>query len=262
MASEMTAALAAQLRQPFADNEVGKLPKVTCAVCRDKAKMCPDHKKGRCQVCRNWISEAHIHVDYVGHAETTDRFLQADVEWNWEPVARDGNGAPFIDSYGGMWIKLTIAGVTRLGYGHADGKKGGDAVKETIGDALRNAGMRFGVGLDLWGAKFEAAAAAEMSEATAEPQRDDERQRPLTTAEPDVASTMVNQGQHKHMHALWRQLGYIGDENRAVRLEVIAKILRLDKPLESSSELTKADADQVIAALKAKLHQLPAGEPK
>jgi hypothetical protein len=50
---------------------------------------------------------------------------------------------------------LTIAGVTRLGYGHADGKQGPDAVKETIGDALRNAGMRFGVGLDLWGAKHK-----------------------------------------------------------------------------------------------------------
>jgi hypothetical protein len=40
--------------------------------------------------------------------------------------------------------------VTRLGYGHPDGKRGGDAIKESIGDAIRNAGMRFGVGIDLW----------------------------------------------------------------------------------------------------------------
>jgi hypothetical protein len=49
-----------------------------------------------------------------------------------------------------MWIRLTVCGVTRLGYGAADGKQGGDAVKEIIGDALRNAAMRFGAALDLW----------------------------------------------------------------------------------------------------------------
>jgi hypothetical protein len=49
-----------------------------------------------------------------------------------------------------MWIKLTVCGVTRLGYGHAEGKQGGDAIKEVIGDALRNAAMRFGAALDLW----------------------------------------------------------------------------------------------------------------
>ena len=49
-----------------------------------------------------------------------------------------------------MWIKLTVCGVTRLGYGDAGAKKGGDAMKERIGDALRNAAMRFGAALDLW----------------------------------------------------------------------------------------------------------------
>jgi hypothetical protein len=49
-----------------------------------------------------------------------------------------------------MWIKLTVCGMTRIGYGHSDGKTGGDAVKEVIGDALRNAAMRFGAALDLW----------------------------------------------------------------------------------------------------------------
>jgi hypothetical protein len=49
-----------------------------------------------------------------------------------------------------LWIRLTICGVTRLGYGDSQGKRGGNAVKEAIGDALRNAGMRFGAALDLW----------------------------------------------------------------------------------------------------------------
>jgi hypothetical protein len=71
-------------------------------------------------------------------------------------------GTPLLDGNGGMWIKMTVCGVTRLGYGHADGKSGGDAIKETIGDAMRNAAMRFGAALDLWhkgdlhGSEYEA----------------------------------------------------------------------------------------------------------
>jgi len=57
---------------------------------------------------------------------------------------RDPQGRPV-----GLWIKLTVLGVTRLGYGSVDGPKA-DAVKELIGDAIRNAAMRFGVALDLW----------------------------------------------------------------------------------------------------------------
>ena len=46
-----------------------------------------------------------------------------------------------------------MCGVTRYGYGHAETKDWSDAgsrIKELIGDALRNAGMRFGCALELW----------------------------------------------------------------------------------------------------------------
>jgi hypothetical protein len=43
-----------------------------------------------------------------------------------------------------------VCGVTRLGYGDAGEKKGCNAMKERIGDGLRNAAMRFGAALDLW----------------------------------------------------------------------------------------------------------------
>ena len=46
-----------------------------------------------------------------------------------------------------------MCGVTRLGYGHAASKPNidpGAREKEVIGDALRNAAMRFGAALDLW----------------------------------------------------------------------------------------------------------------
>ena len=51
---------------------------------------------------------------------------------------------------GAMWIKLTVCGVTRLGYGDAGDKSGPNAIRKMIGDALRNAAMRFGATLELW----------------------------------------------------------------------------------------------------------------
>jgi len=59
----------------------------------------------------------------------------------------------------------------------------------------------------------------------------------------------VGQDQHKHMHALWRELGYDGDGNRDTRLAIIAKLIGRPE-LESSADLTRAQADDVIRALK------------
>lgn len=89
-------------------------------------------------------------LQYVGHAATTDRLLQVDPEWTWEPVSFDERGLPAFDDIQGLWIRMTVCGVTRYGYGSANGKKGPDAIKECIGDAIRNAAMRFGVAIDLW----------------------------------------------------------------------------------------------------------------
>ena len=143
---------AIQLRERFPDELVGKLPRVTCKACSEnkQSRHCASHKMIRCPECGNWITEAHMHLDYIGHAATTDRLLKVDREWTWYPVAYDEQGLPRIDANGGLWITLEIAGVKRLGYGAADGKKGPNAVKEAIGDAIRNVAMRFGVALDLW----------------------------------------------------------------------------------------------------------------
>ncbi len=98
----------------------------------------------------SYLPKGGVKLAYVGHAALTDRLLDADAAWTWEPLAMGENGLPVMDDMGGMWIKLTICGITRLGYGHAGTKTGGDAIKEVIGDALRNAAMRFGAALDLW----------------------------------------------------------------------------------------------------------------
>lgn len=116
----MSADALAKLREPFPAHQISYLPK------------------------------GGVKLAYVGHAALTDRLLDTDSAWTWEPLALDERGLPALDEVGGLWIKLTVCGVTRLGYGDAGQKKGGDAMKERIGDALRNAAMRFGAALDLW----------------------------------------------------------------------------------------------------------------
>lgn len=169
----------ALLRQPFPAHQISQLPK------------------------------GNVMLDYVGHAALTDRLLDADPAWNWEPLALDANGLPALDANGGLWIRLTVCGQTRLGYGHAGTKRGGDAIKELIGDALRNAAMRFGAALDLWHKgdlhlDADEAAAGTMEVTTVSP---------AATKRADPWSTPIkNKSQlHKAMMALERELAGCGD---------------------------------------------------
>jgi hypothetical protein len=147
----MTAEAAKQLREPFAPEVIGKLPRVTCKDCRDVARQgqaCGRHERKQCKECGNYMTSAHMHLDYVGHAAVTDRLIRVDPAWTWEPMAVDPQtGAPLLTKDGGLWINLTVLDVTRPGYGDATG---GGGMKEVVGDAIRNAAMRFGVALDLW----------------------------------------------------------------------------------------------------------------
>jgi hypothetical protein len=147
----MTAPGLTGLRAPFPPNQISQLPKETGAQAKQrKAAQDAGNWPPKCKICGGFHHVNAVHLDYVGHAALTDRLLDTDPAWYWEPAALNAEGLPAFDRNGGLWIKLTVNGVTRLGYGAADGKTGGDAVKEIIGDALRNAAMRFGAALDLW----------------------------------------------------------------------------------------------------------------
>jgi hypothetical protein len=123
-----------ELRKPFPDGVVGTLPK----------PYKKDSPKGNCQVCGGYHGLPAAHLDFVGHAAVTDRLLTVDPEWTWEPMGVDPQGLPVLDRDGNLWIRLTVCGVTRVGVGD------GPSMKEKIGDAVRNAAMRFGVALALW----------------------------------------------------------------------------------------------------------------
>lgn len=121
---------------------IAKLPKPTRKT----------NEKARCNECGGWHGMPAVHLDYCGHAEVTDILLAADPLWTWEPLSVGPDGTPvviFRDGTAVMWIRLTVHGHTRPGVGTAPAGKD-ELEKELIGDALRNAAMRFGVGTSLW----------------------------------------------------------------------------------------------------------------
>lgn len=153
----------AKLREPFPQSAVSKLPK------------------------------GGVMLDYIGHANITDRLLNIDPLWYWEPVAFDERGLPAMDydAQGkpvGLWIRLTVCGVSRLGYGTCEARKN-EIVKELIGDALRNAAMRFGVALELW------------SKAELESQHDENAPRQSTPAPRQSARQASPQSSNGQSHA-------------------------------------------------------------
>lgn len=208
--SEMNAAKATALRKPFPPESVGRLPK------------------------------GGVMLDYVGHAAVTDRLLTVDPLWSWEPLALGPDGLPAYDRSGNLWIKLTICGVTRLGVG--DGKN----PKEVIGDAIRNAAMRFGVALDLWAkenlVEFAQAANAPHPAPHAEPDREPLPPEPEAPAvDGGKPMTARTRGQ---MFALFGQKGIPEDQ----QLSGINHITSGD--YASRGEVTERDALEVIRVLK------------
>jgi hypothetical protein len=142
----------------FPEDQIEKLPKQISKDDKDYGQCVQGSKYSADGVYCGKRHARSVHLDYVGHAGITMRLNEAvgPENWDWEPMVYHPSGAPFIDG-GGMWITLTILGVTKKGYGDSAGKSGHNAIKEVIGDALRNAAMRFGVGTYLWSKSDHAA---------------------------------------------------------------------------------------------------------
>jgi len=240
----------AALRKPFPQEQVSRRPTISCRDCRNSpSKVCPNHQKIRCDAttgCGQYITSAHFHLDYVGHADVTDRLLDIDPDWNWEPLAVDENGLPRFDRHDGLWMKLTICDKTVLCYGSAPGKTGADAIKEVIGDGIRNGAMRFGVALDLWNGKF-----AKMAENL------DLDNIPEELAPLAAKATIV---QFRRIKELWSALGFIGDINQETRIKVASHII--GREIDSEQDLTCDEAVALILALEARIKEKKAKEVK
>jgi hypothetical protein len=189
------------------------------------------------------LPKGGVLLDYVGHAVTTDRLLTVDPEWTWEPMAVDEHGNPFPDAAGNLWIRLTVCGVTRIGVGD------GNTMKIRIGDAIRNAAMRFGVALDLW--------TKEELEGEPGEHREPEKKATRVKATPpddpwldtpprDPGERKATQKQHGMMGALMKELGITTRDGALLYVSDV-----IGHPVESRNDLTVDEAGKVIDALTA-----------
>lgn len=139
-----------RLTRPFPEDEVEVKPQ----------PIYKNSEKGNCRECGGYHALPAVHLSYIGHAGVTMRLNEVDPNWSWEPMAYTPDGLPMIVN-GCLWIRLTILGVTRIGVGDAQGQtQSGNALKEMVGDAIRNAAMRFGVATYLWSKSEKAQATA------------------------------------------------------------------------------------------------------
>lgn len=201
----------AALAAPFPTDQIEWLPKQLRKGDEDRGR-CEVARRGVCaddHPCGGWHAKS-IHLTYVGHAGVTMRLNEVDPTWTWEPMALTQAGTPLF-SDGGMWIRLTVLGVTRIGFGDAPGKSGGNAVKEAIGDAIRNAAMRFGVGTYLW-SKSEA---AQIIKAGGDPDADEPVQANAERPRQQRTSGPSGQQRPPWLMAFWEAFGRLPDAQKA-----------------------------------------------
>jgi hypothetical protein len=251
--------LAAKLRAPFSADHIEWLPKQLRKEDRDKGK-CERPHAGVCaddHPCGGWHARS-IHLRYIGHAGVTDRLNEVDPGWHWEPMAFTEHGTPLF-SDGGMWIRLHVLDAQRIGFGDAAGKTGPNAVKEAIGDAIRNAAMRFGVGTYLWSKSDAAqvlAAGGEADDGTAQAPAKQRAPR-KTVAQEQVAQgpepwaetpapqqVPVTTPQLTIMHIKFGEHGMDRDGALTYCSDITGR------PVQSTKELSKTEASRIISALE------------
>jgi hypothetical protein len=172
------------------------------------------------------LPKGGVMLDYVGHAAVTDRLLEVDPGWVWEPLALTPDGLPALDRAGNLWIRLTVCGVTRLGVG--DGKN----AKECISDAIRNAAMRFGVALDLWA-------------------KDGLRADPVTTGADKQEPEPAKQAQAPVISSPQRKKLWAVAKENTVSEELLRQLVLDVAGVESTLDIPKDKYDLLIEAVQA-----------
>jgi len=168
-----------------------------------------------------------VSLSYVGHAEITKILCEIDPEWSWEPAGwTDGRPATHLQ-HGqlkkrdgtvidvptvSLWGRLTLLGVTRVAVGSVEAHKP-DLDKELVSDFLRNAAMRFGIGLGLW-----AKSPGEAPRAPYKPREASEGPRTTTTSSNEATDAQKR---------LLRSLRYEGDPAKLTKAEASKHIERL-----------------------------------
>lgn len=238
--TEALAAIPGKYAQPDAST-LALLPKPTKK----------DAQKGKCAECGGWHGLPAVHLAYMGHAEVNLALIEVDPLWTWEPLAVV-DGVPVIlkEQYRlVMWAKLTVLGKTIIGVGTCEATKG-DPEKELIGDFLRNAAMRFGIGTKLWSKATDADPAGRADVTTSRPARaaaqTSRPPAPVEVSDGEPQRGTITDAQIKKMGATFTEQGI---KERNERLAFIAATV--EREIGSSKELSKEEAGKVIDALEA-----------
>lgn len=231
------------LRRPFDAKHIEKLPKHV---------LNKEARAENCTVCHGYHKPTAIHLDYVGHAAVTDRLLSIDPLWFWQPYANDPiSKLPLMDYDSqnrpvGMWIVLHVAGKKMIGYGTSDPKP--DAVKEIIGDAIRNAAMRMGVALSLW-------VKGEMESLADSPDSLDAGTGAVKQERNEAGAPVVSKAQREALVAAFDAIPEGPERNRA-KSDWLAEF-GIDKPMK----LTVDRHDDAVAWIAARAADYAAPEP-
>lgn len=124
------------LRKPFDPAQVGKLPRVT-----DKTSA-----ETWCETCKQKLKR-HIHIDFVGHANVTDRLNHEAPDWAYTIDRIETVDGHILGVLGTMTIggkSIHEAGAV------ARQSDWGEELKLAVSDFIVRGAMRFGVGLDMW----------------------------------------------------------------------------------------------------------------
>lgn len=187
-------------------------------------------------------------ADYVDHGHVTERLLQVDPEWTWEPLATDDHGVPLLVPLDGMsylWGRMTVLGVSRIEVGSVQSGKQ-EELKEAVSDFIKRAAMRFGVGLHLWmgdsgaGSKSKASGSASGSRRSkAKPSN--------ANPGPDAVSSEVSTADLKELAGRADEAGVDPAGLKALATDV------LGRPIKKASDIaTHAEIEAINQALDAK----------
>lgn len=242
------------LCEPFPESAISYVPRITCKQCREAKGNCHEHPRVTCDTCGKWMTPRHIDLDYVGHAWVRERLIAADPGWTWEPYLPP-DGTPWIVFQGGspvgMWIILRICGTTMIGYGSCEPDKS-DAIKELIGDAIRNAAMSRGVALDLW---KKDRGPGESSSSFQRPSKSESPARTPTTATRPVAPEQAQAQQTQSTAqpdngalASEAQCNAITKILAKMKMEVGPSLQNILGRPATIEDLTKAEASRVISS--------------
>lgn len=249
-----------KLTSPFPVSWIEKLPKQLSREDRRRGK-CEANGEGRFLsadgvFCGGYHARA-VHLDYIGHAGITMRLNEVctPAGWRWKPMVKNVDSTPHIprDEFW-IWLEIKDPETGKWIRKQGVGDDYRNSSKQAIGDALRNAAMRFGIGTYLWSKSEHAAELAGVGAVDAPPERHDDES---ATGDEKPSASQLYDGirnswhDYERIRQLREDVVRFGYENVKVQGPT-GKVALLELAEQRGMELAEAQVD----------HHPPAADPE